>query len=171
MPKQSTVKSCLVAAGLMFLCCGGTFAWYVWDQFADHGSTSPPNVFEISPKVTGLISIISPRNVNRPRIGEFHLKIDKNTIIRPETISEGSGRWIAKIGTKTFDNLSAYGPPPTEQGVWSLGTVIAPEIPNHQVLNLYVGTASDALLAGKLIARKERIEKAVDAIKQHTSAK
>ena len=53
---------------------------------------------------------------------------------------------------------------PNEEGVWILGTVTAPEIPDLQIFNLYVGKAADALKAEKTIGSHKNVQAVVDKL-------
>ncbi len=134
---------------MAIICCSTVGLWYVWDQFGQHGPPTVPNEFVINPKVTGLIKIVSPKNVMNYDSSPIHMKIDQNIIILSSTFSDGNGTWISRVGTKTYGNLYPYGKDSIEEGVWGLGTVTSPEFPDHQVYCLYVGKAFDALIEAK----------------------
>jgi len=141
--------------GMLCFCGIAGMLYYNWQKT---GPPSPPNYFQISPTVHGLVMIVSPKNHPSSAFGTQTMKIDHNFMMLKDSFTANIGTWNAKIGGKEFKELSPNSANPNQEGVWSIGTVTDPVIPDHFVFTLYVGKAKDALTAGTAKAIKSMCE-------------
>lgn len=158
MKNNSVLTTCFALFGLCTcVVCGVGF--YAYNQFGRVSPPGPPNVFRIDHGIVGQILIASPRSKTTPSLGIQEIALNTEFEVLPTAFSAGSGRWIAIQGSATYQDLNPDGKPASQKGIWTIGTLTAPELQDYQVFELYIGTAGDAVKAGSAYEVKKVTQK------------